>query len=63
MISKKNTKNKEVKRIVFEIPAEKHREIKMTAASLNTTIKDFIDTSLELRIKNERKKLNEQDNG
>jgi len=46
---------KQIKRIVFEIPERKHREIKLAATALGLTIKAFLDLSIKEKIENEKK--------
>ena len=48
--------NKEIKkRLVFEISAEKHKEIKVVAAQLGYSMKDFIDEAIRFKIEKEKK--------
>ncbi len=40
------------KRLTIELPQQKHKEIKLAAASLGISMKEFIDRSIEFYIKN-----------
>lgn len=46
------------KRLVFEIPENKHKEIKMAAAALGMTMKDFIDMSIKYYIEMQKETNN-----
>jgi predicted HicB family RNase H-like nuclease len=41
-----NKKIEKLKRIAIDIPIEKHKEIKVAAASLGISIKDFVEEAL-----------------
>jgi len=54
---KKHTKKDGIKRIVFEVPTEQHKEIKLAATTVGMTIKDFVDGAIIEKILREKKEL------
>lgn len=44
------------KRIVFEVSKKKHSEIKIAAATLGMTMKDFIDIAIRDYVKKSKKR-------
>jgi predicted HicB family RNase H-like nuclease len=44
------------KRLTIELPASKHKEIKLAATALGISMKELIDLSLEIYIKNLKEK-------